>query len=94
MSFLGLPADPTWADHILGIVEGKKRIEEIDGIGCQPVLISATTEEVLEWIGDGLKSQALDFPGKKGPIIWPQCSLTELLCLSGETGAPALNNWI
>ena len=40
VSFLGLPADPTWADHILGIVEGKKRIEEIDGIGCQPVLIS------------------------------------------------------
>jgi hypothetical protein len=50
VSFLGLPADPAWADHILGIVEGKKRIEEIDGIGCQPVLISATTEEVLEWI--------------------------------------------
>ena len=55
VSFLGLPADPTWADHILGIVEGKKRIEEIDGIGCHPVLISATTEEVLEWIGDGLR---------------------------------------
>jgi len=46
VSFLGLPADPTWADYILGIVEGKKRIEEIDGIGCQPVLISAATEEV------------------------------------------------
>jgi hypothetical protein len=29
VNFLGLPADPTWADHILGIVEGKKRIEEI-----------------------------------------------------------------
>ena len=34
VSFLGLPADPTWADHILGLVEQKKRIEEIDGIGC------------------------------------------------------------
>jgi hypothetical protein len=31
VSFLWLPADPTWADYILGIVEGKKRIEEIDG---------------------------------------------------------------
>jgi hypothetical protein len=59
VSFLGLPADPAWADHILGIVEGKKRIEEIDGIGCQPVLISATTEEVLEWIGDGLHTSSI-----------------------------------
>ncbi|MGA9667874.1 MAG: hypothetical protein WBQ94_01630, partial [Terracidiphilus sp.] len=46
VSFLGLPADPRWADHILGIVEGKKKIEEIDGFGCRPVVIAATTEEV------------------------------------------------
>ena len=65
VSFLGLPADPTWADHILGIVEGKKRIEEIDGIGCQPVLISATTEEVLEWIGDGLRSRVRELSGEE-----------------------------
>jgi hypothetical protein len=72
VSFLGLPADPTWADHILGIVEVKKRIEEIDGIGCQPVLISATTEEVLEWIGDGLRFRVLSFPERNGPIVWPR----------------------
>jgi hypothetical protein len=62
VSFLGLPADPSWADHILGIVEGKKRIEEIEGIGCRPVLISATNDEVLGWIGDGLKSGKIAFP--------------------------------
>jgi hypothetical protein len=76
VSFLGLPADPTWADHILGIVEGKKRIEEIDGIGCEPLLVSATTEEMLEWIGDGLCSSNLSFPEKNGPITWPRFSLT------------------
>lgn len=70
VSFLGLPADPTWADHILGIIEGKKRIEEIDGIGCQPVLISATTDEMLEWIGDGLRSRILSFPDSNSPIRW------------------------
>jgi hypothetical protein len=75
VSFLGLPADPTWADHILGIVEGKKRIAEIDGIGCQPVLISATTEEMLEWIGNGLRSQALAFPEGNGSLIWPRFSV-------------------
>jgi hypothetical protein len=79
VSFLGLPADPTWADHILGIVEGKKRIEEIDGIGCQPVLISATTEEMLEWIGHGLRSQKLAFPDSNRPIRWPRYSTDSLI---------------
>jgi len=86
VNFLGLPADPTWAEHILGIVEGKKRIEEIDGIGCQPVLISATTEEVLEWVGDGLKSQALKFPEKNGPIVWPRFVLSAPLFPTPSTG--------
>ena len=75
VSFLGLPADPTWADQILAVVEQKKRIEEIDGIGCQPVLISATTEEVLDWIGGGLRSQTLAFPERNGPSVWPRYSI-------------------
>lgn len=79
VSFLGLPADPTWADHILGIIEGKKRIEQIDGIGCKPVLISATTEEMLEWIGEGLRSQALAFPVTSGTIRWLEVSVADVL---------------
>jgi hypothetical protein len=79
VSFLGLPADPAWEEHILRIVEEKKRIEEIDGIGCQPVLISATTEEMLEWIGDGLRSRVLSFPEKNGPIVWPRFALSASL---------------
>jgi hypothetical protein len=78
VSFLGLPADPAWAEHILGVVEGKKKIEEIEGIGCLPVLISATTEEMLEWIGDSLRSQALGFPERNGPIVWPRFALSAL----------------
>ena len=78
-SFLGLPACPTWADHVLGFVERKKRVEEIDGIGCQPVLISATTEEILEWMGEGLRSQGLDFPVASGAIRWPEFSVPDVL---------------
>jgi hypothetical protein len=69
---LGLPADPAWADYILGVVEQKKRIEEIDGIGCEPVLISATTEEMLGWIGQGLRTYMLAVPDANGPIQWPR----------------------
>jgi hypothetical protein len=90
VNFLGLPADPAWADHVLGIVEGKKRIEEIDGIGCQPVLISATTEEMLEWIGYGLRSRLLSFPERNGPIVWPGFSLTTLLNASRAINRPGI----
>ena len=79
VSFLGLPADPTWADYVLQTVERKNRISDIDGIGGEPVLISATTEEMLEWIGDGLRAQGLRFPTTSGPIQWYQFSLSEVL---------------
>ena len=75
VSFLGLPAEPSWAEHVLGVVEAEERIKPLDRIGCQPVLISATTEEMLEWIGDGLRSKSLSFPVKNGPIHWPQLPL-------------------
>lgn len=79
VSFLGLPADPSWADHILGIAEEKRRIREIDGIGCHPVLISAATEEVLEWIGNGVRSRILALPDATGPILWPFDPIESLL---------------
>ncbi len=79
VSFLCLPGDPAWADYVLGIVERKKRLEEIDGIGCEPVLVSATTEEMLEWIGDGLRSGAVVFPSESGPVAWPRWSIVDLL---------------
>lgn len=79
VSFLGLPGDPKWADHVLGVLEREKRIKDIDGIGCRPILISATTEELLGWIGDGLLSRALSFPDTNGPIAWPRFSLDDAL---------------
>jgi hypothetical protein len=79
VNFLGLPADPAWADYVLGVVERKKRIEEIDGIGCEPVLISATTEEMLEWIGQGLRSHVLAVPDTNRAIHWPRYPIHALL---------------
>jgi hypothetical protein len=72
VNFLGLPADPAWADYVLGVVERNKRIEDIDGIGCDPVLILATNEEMLEWIGQGLRSHMLAVPDTNSPIRWPR----------------------
>ncbi len=40
---------------------------------------SVVAEEVLAWIGDGLKSQVLRFPVKNGPIIWPSRSWQQVM---------------
>lgn len=47
VSFLGLPAEQRRAHHILGVMEENDRIKEFEGMGCQRVLRSATTGEVL-----------------------------------------------
>jgi hypothetical protein len=85
VSFLGLPAEPSWAEHILGVVEADERIKILDGIGCQPVLVTATTDEVLTWIGDGLQSKAVSFPQNNGPIVWPNS-------LGQKAGVPLLSD--
>ena len=84
VSFLGLPAEPSWADHVLSVVEAEERIKLLDGIGCRPVLISATTDEVLEWIGDGLRTRALSFPERNGSIAWPRNFIRTALNLPPE----------
>ena len=71
VSLLGLPGDPAWAGNVLSVIEKEERIKDIDGIGCEPVLISASAEEVLGWIGEGLRGRALEFPRDNGPIRWP-----------------------
>jgi hypothetical protein len=88
VSFLGLPGEPTWADYVLALIEKEERIKDLDGIGCRPVLISATTEELLDWIGDGLRSRTLYFPERNGPIAWPRFSLEQALQPIPASGIP------
>ncbi len=78
-TFLGLPAVPAWAEHICGILEAEGRFQQLDGIGCEPVLVTATADEMLAWISVGLKSGAIAFPEENGPIKWQKHSLFETL---------------
>jgi hypothetical protein len=79
VSFLGLPAEPSWADYILGVLQQEDRIHDLDGIGCQPVLVAAATDEVLEWLGNGLRSGHLTFPESNGAVVWQKFSLSQAL---------------
>jgi hypothetical protein len=85
VSFLGLPAEPSWAEHILDVVEAEERIKALEGIGCHPVLVTATTDELLEWIGNGLRSKTLMFPQKNGPITWTSRSCQKMMSVEQIT---------
>ncbi len=78
-TFLGLPAVPEGAEHISGILEVEGRFQPRDGIGCEPVLVTATADEMLAWISAALKSGVISFPEENGPIKWPKHSLSETL---------------
>ena len=77
-TFLGLPAVPEWAEHISGILESERRFQLLDGIGCEPVLVTATADEMVAWISTALKSGAIAFPEENGPVKWPKHSLFEM----------------
>jgi len=78
-AFLGLPAVPAWAEPINGILEAEGRVQPLDGIGCEPVLVTATADEMLAWISPALKCGAISFPEENGPIPWPKHPLFETL---------------
>ena len=87
-SFLGLPAVPQWAKHICGVLEAEGRFQPLDGIGCEPVLVTATADEMLAWISAALKSGVIAFPEENGPVMWPKHTLFETLCPIREKSEP------
>jgi len=64
----GLPALPEWAEPMTRILEKEKRIVPVDSIGCSAVLISATCEELLEWMAVGVRRGEFTFPESNGPV--------------------------
>ena len=85
VSFLGLPADPRWSGWTLDWLDRENKIQPVEGIGCEPVVITATREELLEAVSSGLRDEALCFPSENGPILWPFFRVQDAL-----RGAPAL----
>ncbi len=79
VSFLGLPAEPRWRDWILDWLERENKLQPLDGIGCQPIVITATREEMLSSIACGLQEGRLSFPEKNGPILWPGFCIQDAL---------------
>jgi len=79
VSLLGLPADPRWGSHVLEELRHEKKIVPLAGIGCSPVVIEATREEMLERIGRARAAGSIAFPETNGPVLWPTFEMRELL---------------
>jgi hypothetical protein len=70
----GLPVVPEWADWFMGELKRRRGIRPLAGVSCSPVLITGTKARFLSCIARGLRRGAIQFPGKNGPIRWPQMS--------------------
>jgi hypothetical protein len=79
VSFLGLPADPRWGPWLMDTLEREEKVQELEGIGCQPVAILATRGSLLEGISTGLARQELCFPDVNGPVFWPSFRIGDAL---------------
>jgi hypothetical protein len=75
----GLPALPDWAEAMKRVLVENRRLVPLDGIGCSPVMITASTEEILDWLKAGIERGELAFPKENGPISWPCTALREVL---------------
>ena len=80
----GLPGLPEWAKGMTHLLVARGRITPVDTIGCSAVVISATCDELLEWMGSGVGGGELSFPESNGPIRWSNGTFADTLELDSE----------
>ena len=54
------------------------RLIQALGIGCDPTVIKANKEQLLDWLSWGVESDAIRFPSETGAIRWPAFSLKDI----------------
>jgi len=79
VSTLGLPATPEWAQAGVKWLSDSGKLIEMAGYGCEPIVVKTTRDEMLAWIGEGVRTKALPFPEYDGPIFWPQYGLKDIV---------------
>lgn len=75
----GLPGLPEWAEAVMRLLKENNKIRPVDSIGCSAAVISATSEELLEWIGKGVAIGQFSFPETNGSVRWNAAILSEIL---------------
>jgi hypothetical protein len=75
----GLPGLPEWAEAMMRELQRNSRVVPADSIGCTAAVVTATCEELLEWMGRGVGRGVLAFPECNGPLRWSNSTLAEAL---------------
>jgi len=79
VSLQGLPADPSWGEHLLEMLRRDGKVKPLFGVGCCPAVVDATREELMERIGQARKANLISFPMGNGPIRWPSYEIKTVL---------------
>ena len=74
----GIPGMPEWAGWFAEELKTHRAISPLLGIGCNPVLVKATKEQLLDWLSWGVESEAVRVPDETGPVRWPGINLQEV----------------
>jgi hypothetical protein len=69
---------PEWVEWFAGELKMHRGIESLLGIGCSPVVVKATKEQLLEWLSGGVESGAITLPTASGAIEWPSFALKNI----------------
>jgi hypothetical protein len=75
----GLPGLPDWAEGIMHVIQENGRVTPVDSIGCSAAVVTATSEELLEWMGRGVASGEFSFPETNGSVRWTGAMLHQIL---------------
>jgi hypothetical protein len=66
----GLPVAPDWAAWFNEELNRRGTIKPLIGLGCSPVLVSATKKLFLKWIRRALRQKRIEVPDCNGPVRW------------------------
>jgi hypothetical protein len=83
----GLPAVPEWADWFYRKLDDHLAIMPIPGLGLDPVLVTGTKSEFLQWLSEGIQAGEIHFPEVNGPAAWPGIPLDKILLHPPEVSA-------
>src|SRR5260370_34150555 len=71
VSLLRLPTDPRCEAHLLEELGRDNKLVPIEGLGCDPAVIQASGEEMVEMMGHACAACDLPFPQTHAPLPRP-----------------------
>jgi hypothetical protein len=69
---------PEWARWFADELKTHRAVFPALGIGCGPVVVKASKDQLLDWPSWGVESEAINFPSEDGSIRWPDFALRDI----------------